>query len=77
MFINFTALDNAPEIIPIADVGNIINRSRPATNSFLNKGKFKRVKKGRESFIVKQDLLLYFKQNNWLPSTNYYFPSLG
>lgn len=77
MFINFSALDKAPDMIPVVDIGKIISRSRPAANNFLNKSGIKRIKKGRENFILKQDLLLYLNKNHWLPSVSYYFPSLG
>jgi len=77
MFINFSELDQAPDMIPVVDIGKIISRSRPAANSFLNKSGIKRIKKGRESFILKQDLLWYLNKNHWLPSVSYYFPSFG
>lgn len=68
MYLNFKALEEAPELISIEQMNVILNKTNTTTRTFIKKHKIKVKPNGRRKNVVKSDLLNVLNENNWLPT---------
>lgn len=68
MYLNFKALEEAPELISIEQMAKILNRSDMTTRVFIKRYKIRIKPQGTRKNVVKSDLLNVLNENNWLPT---------
>jgi len=68
MYLNFKALEEAPELISIEQMNKILNRTNSATRIFIKRNNLKIKPQGVKRNVVKSDLLNVLNENNWLPT---------
>lgn len=68
MYLNFQALEAAPELISIEQMTKILNRTDTAARVFIKRHNIRIKPQGTRKNVVKSDLLNVLNENNWLPT---------